>query len=317
MKPHLLGLVLAAGVCCGSIYAEPLLKPTVTAVEAELMADMEARHLQPGKILYAKVTLDWNGLGCVLRKGAILEAEVVAVVPHTSASKESEVALAFSTGQCGNSAEQPLALNLAAISVPPVDDSALSMDMPSGQIGQSAPTATDPNAGQTIQGPTSGFRSLISSNAEIWSQMQHWFAPDGTLRAGTVKGIRGVKLSVGTGPRNSSVLSAKDRNVALDKHTLLLLVPGSVAVAHADERGADAGLNAGGARDQVQSLRKPVGLAGDEVDGARRRGAELRGVCVVVHGEALRVVPHGSRRGAVKVAHHLALAEVAGDIARS
>ena len=42
---------------------------------------------------------------------------------------------------------------------------------------------------------------------------------------GMVSGIRGLKLSVGTGPDNSSVLTSKNHDVSLEKHTLLLLVP--------------------------------------------------------------------------------------------
>ena len=45
------------------------------------------------------------------------------------------------------------------------------------------------------------------------------------MEMGDVYGIRGLKLSVGTGPENSSILTSKDHDVALEKHSLLLLVP--------------------------------------------------------------------------------------------
>ena len=45
------------------------------------------------------------------------------------------------------------------------------------------------------------------------------------LQMGDVSGIKGLKLSVGTGPNNSSELTSKDHDVALETHTLLLLVP--------------------------------------------------------------------------------------------
>ena len=46
-----------------------------------------------------------------------------------------------------------------------------------------------------------------------------------SMRIGEVSGIRGLKLSVGTGSDNSSVLTSKGHDVSLEKHTLLLLVP--------------------------------------------------------------------------------------------
>jgi hypothetical protein len=46
------------------------------------------------------------------------------------------------------------------------------------------------------------------------------------MQIGDVFGIRGLKLSVGAGPGNkSSVLTTKDHDVSLDRHTVLLLVP--------------------------------------------------------------------------------------------
>jgi hypothetical protein len=46
-----------------------------------------------------------------------------------------------------------------------------------------------------------------------------------------VYGIKGLKLSVGTGPQSSSVLSSAGRNVALSKHTVLFLLPESTFMA--------------------------------------------------------------------------------------
>jgi len=208
------------------MVAEPLAKPPVTAVEAELMADLEARNLKPGGILYAKVTAEWNGLGCVLRQGAVLEAKVVSVVAHSATSKASEVALAFTNAQCGQSEMQPFALTLAAVAVPEEDDSSVSMDMPRA-LGSAAPS----------QGPPSNFRSMTSTNADIWDNMQHWVPVGQVPKAGGVYGIKGLKLSVGTGPEDSSVLSSRDRNVALDKHTVLFLLPEAMSTTNGKTQG--------------------------------------------------------------------------------
>jgi len=53
------------------------------------------------------------------------------------------------------------------------------------------------------------------------------------MQMGDVYRIRGLKLSVGTGPENSSILTSKDHDVSLEKHSLLLLVPAQWTIARA------------------------------------------------------------------------------------
>jgi hypothetical protein len=146
----------------------------------------------------------------------VLEAQVVSVTKHSKASKASQVTLSFTSAQCNKSDLKPFAMTLAAVAFPQEDDSSVTMDMPRS-LGSNAPG----------QGPPSSFRSMTSTNADIWDNMQHW-APVGQVpRVGGVYGIKGIKLSVGTGPQNSSVLTSADRDVALDKHTVLFLLPQS------------------------------------------------------------------------------------------
>jgi len=190
--------------------------PVLTPIQAELVADLQARNLVPGAALYAKVQADWNGFGCVLPHGVVIEAQVVSVVKHSKTSKSSQVTLSFTKAQCNKSDLKPFSMTLAAMAFPQEDDSSVTMDMPRS-LGSSAPS----------QGPPSGFRSMTSTNADIWDNMQHWVPVGQVPRVGGVYGIKGVKLSVGTGPQNSSVLSSADRDVALEKHTVLFLLPQS------------------------------------------------------------------------------------------
>jgi len=236
---RILKFLLMAALCSGSVCAEPLARPAVTAVEAELLADLEARNLKPGGTLYAKVTAEWNGLGCALKKGAVIEARVTSVVPHSKTSKASEVSLSFSNAECGKAAMEPFALDLVALAAPEEDDSSVSMDMPR-VLGSTAPT----------QGSPSGFRSMTSANSDIWWSMQYLATANKNLRVGAVYGLKGLKLSVGTGPQNSSVLSSNDRNVALDKRTMLLLIPGSTVSARAktQENGTQPSVHADASR---------------------------------------------------------------------
>src|ERR1700739_4444601 len=101
MKMRILGLAAALPLCWATASPEKIAKPGITPIQAELMADLHARLLKVGGTVYARVTVDWKGPGCVLRNGAILEAHVVSVVPRIKPAKGSEVGLAFSKAQCG------------------------------------------------------------------------------------------------------------------------------------------------------------------------------------------------------------------------
>src|SRR6476469_6162426 len=72
-------------------------------VQAELLANLSVHRLAPGNTVFAKVTLHWNGPGCTLRSGAILEATVEAADRRKSTG-ESKLALPFARAQC-NGAE--------------------------------------------------------------------------------------------------------------------------------------------------------------------------------------------------------------------
>ena len=63
----LLGLCLSAAFC----QAPP--EPNPGPVQAELIAPLNVSRLERGAIIFARVTLDWKGLGCTLRTGSTLE----------------------------------------------------------------------------------------------------------------------------------------------------------------------------------------------------------------------------------------------------
>lgn len=212
---RILRLVTALGFCCGMAFADAVAEPTITPVQAELMAGLHARLLSVGGTVYARVTADWKGTDCVLRSGAILEAQVLAVVPQTKTARGSEVSLAFTKAQCRDVQMNPFALMLSAMASPPTDS-----DL--GVLGASVPILTSPvgNGMQAYNSLRAGTDEKLQLQASLYL-----FPRIPNMRMGEVYGIRGLKLSVGTGPDNSSVVSAKDRDVALEKHTLLLLVP--------------------------------------------------------------------------------------------
>ncbi len=217
MKTRMLALTTVVALYGQAFPAEPVAKQSITPVQAELIADLNARLLKVGAAVYARVTVDWHGADCVLRNGAILEAHVVSVVPHTKTVKSSELGLAFTHAQCGGAKMGPFELMLAAMAAPPADRDY-------GIMSDSLPIMTA--GGPSTYGAILGIKQ---------SQMGAMIMQDDTgindvptvpqMKMGEVSGIKGMKLDVGAGPENSSTLTIAGHDVALEKHTLLLLVP--------------------------------------------------------------------------------------------
>jgi hypothetical protein len=211
------GLMMALALFYPAAFGSTAPPPAITAVEAELIGDMNARLLKVGATVYARATADWHGTDCVLRSGAILEAHVLSVTPYRENAKLSEVDLAFTGAQCGELKMEAFPLLLAAMAAPPrnSDLGVLSSPMPMSTVGR-------PN----FQG-VAAFKNMQMSgsiNMHVDAQMDLLPATS-VMRIGEVSGIRGLKLGVGTGPDNSSTLTSKGHDVSLEKHTLLLLIP--------------------------------------------------------------------------------------------
>ena len=217
MKMRILGLTAALVLCWATVSAEKLAKPGADPIQAELMADLHARLLKVGGTVYARVSVEWRSPGCVLRNGAVLEAHVVSVVPSIKPVKSSEVGLAFTGAQCGDLKMGPFNLLLSAIAAPP-DDSDL------GNLSENLPVRSMSGvSGQIV------LNSMRIDNDQISPTYLLPRIP--RMEMGDVYHIKGLKLSVGTGPENSSILTSKDHDVALEKHSLLLLVPAQWTIA--------------------------------------------------------------------------------------
>jgi hypothetical protein len=223
MKMRIPALAIVLALSWVTVSAEKIAKPGADPIQAELMADLHARLLKVGGTVYARVTVEWRSPTCLLRNGAVLEAHVVSVVPSIKPVKASEVGLAFTKAQCGDLKMGPFNLLLSAIAAPPEDS-----DL--GILSQSLPV----QAGSGIKGST-----ILNSMRVSYDPALNLISPIYLFRLiprmemGDVYRIRGLKLSVGTGPENSSILTSKDHDVALEKHSLLLLVPAQWTIARA------------------------------------------------------------------------------------
>jgi hypothetical protein len=200
---------------------------------------MHAHKLQVGATVYARVTADWHGVGCKLRNGAILEGHVLSVVPYAKPEKISEVGLTFNKAQCLGPEMGSFDLLLAAIEAPPRD---LDLGVLTDPVPNPVPLAFGVPAPRDA-----GFKLIANSQSMHldtragmdFNKSAYQFQNE-TMRIGEVSGFHGLKLSVGTGPDNSSLLSLKGHDLWLEKHTLLLLVPLQDTYARTlPEKGAD------------------------------------------------------------------------------
>jgi hypothetical protein len=220
---RILGIAAALALCCATLSAEKLAKPGADPIQAELMADLHARLLKVGQTVYARVTVEWRSPTCLLRNGSVLEAHVVSVVPSIKPVKSSEVGLAFTKAQCGDLNMGSFPLLLSAIAAPP-DDSDL------GILSESLPV----RAMSGVNGQIVLNSMRISNDPTLNLISPIYLVPlIPRMEMGDVYRIKGLKLSVGTGPENSSILTSKDHDVALEKHSMLLLVPAQWTIARA------------------------------------------------------------------------------------
>jgi hypothetical protein len=213
-------LVLASAftLFCTSTFPDTDANPSTPPVQAELISDLDARLLNTGGNVYARVTVDWRGAACVLRSGSLIEAHVLSVVAVNKNTRVSEVDLAFNRAQCDGAAMGAFKLQLAAMTAPP-NDSGL------GVLSNTVPLST-PEPGGKAQPKTRQHDADL--NTQLDTPVRRLpITPN--FRIGSVSGIKGLKLSVGTGPEHSSVLTSKGFDVTLERHTQLLLIPSQTA----------------------------------------------------------------------------------------
>ena len=148
MKIRIPGLTTALALCGTAVFAGTIPKPGITPVQAELMTDVQAHLTKVGSTVFARVTIEWRGTDCLLRSGAILEAHVISVVPHTKTAKGSELGLAFTKAQCGEPKMSDFELLLAAVAAPAqnVDLGILSDPVPMIVAGVGTDQTSDPYA---------------------------------------------------------------------------------------------------------------------------------------------------------------------------
>jgi hypothetical protein len=216
LRTHL--LIAALALCSKSVWAESVPKGGVTPVEAQLMADVRTHRLKVGQPVYARVDSLWNGDDCTLRSGAILEGRVVAVTPHSKTDANSALTLAFTKAQCHGLKMDDFKLLLSAVAAPP-------HDMDQGILTDAVPLNTTAS-GRYSTGIDALKMMQMSTNVNLNLDLADSGPPAlPPMKMGDVNGIRGLKLSVGSGLDHSTVLTATNHDLTLVTHTVFLLVP--------------------------------------------------------------------------------------------
>lgn len=207
-------ILVSSLFCIASILGESRgTSGVLVPVEAELLVQLTSHSLHTGDVVYARIAADWTGPGCALRRGATVEAKVVALTSPSKTASDSQVALSFAGAQCDGNDMKPFGLVLVAVAAPE--------DIDSGVVATDLPTAFGASS-------FSGNMRSVDQEVDPLLVNLHRFPVTANLRAGDVLGIKGVKLEIGAGPGNSSMISRNGHDVELSRYTRLLLLPSSV-----------------------------------------------------------------------------------------
>jgi hypothetical protein len=189
-------------------------------VQAEFLKVVQVQKLAAGATVFAKITAEWNGPGCDLHSGAVLEGTVEAVESRKNGGR-SMLALSFDRAQCNGSELQPLRLVVLAAAAPPENWEDVS------DVEINSPRLRPHPVGE-LKGPSEPILQMSSQHLEFMGITHHFpFKPN--LRPGDILGMKGLKLDVGTGPNRSSVFSSAHGDFSLKAFTQILLNPPSVA----------------------------------------------------------------------------------------
>ncbi|HVN92891.1 MAG TPA: hypothetical protein VMT38_04315 [Terracidiphilus sp.] len=211
---------LILGIVAGFALCQPPPDSNPGPVEAELLKPLNVRRLTVGSTFFLRVTHEWNGLGCTLHEGSTVEATVELADAHKGRG-DSKLALAFNRAQCSGSEMRPMALLLAAVAEPTGNyqtDVNLMFKMPTSM-------SIDGLTGETNTTGLGGIDLSVMTPSLHMTSVNHHFPMSSKVQPGDVIGIKGMKLDLGTGPRQSSILSTRGEDVTLDAYTQFLLVP--------------------------------------------------------------------------------------------
>ena len=226
-------VVFGTVASCFSPCIAETLPPNSGPIQAELVGKIDAGRAKIGDAVYAKVKVKWQDNNLTLQEGATLKGHVVAQSARSKTSKSSQIALFFDSVEYTRNDTRPLRLTLAAVMAPDDADPDSSEYQPlSDAIGVvlQSNVSSGPSKGNPV-------RSVSASAESVYFSPKPDKRPK-SIAVGEVVGIRGLKLSMGSGPEGSSVLYMSGRNVHLESGSLLAFLPSTSEALPTNERGA-------------------------------------------------------------------------------
>jgi hypothetical protein len=180
------------------------------AVETLSYVDVHSYHL--GSAIYVKVKVPWEGVGCYLYDGEVLRGKVELATPRGKDQKESQLAISFPDVHCVGSKST---VNLVLVAV--------EWDQGLEKVPESKYPSVVQMATTRIGGNGAGMSAMtmMSLSDRATNQIP--------LMLGEVLGIDGLTLAIGKGPDRSSLLKSSKRDVHLEKDSLMMLMPDSIA----------------------------------------------------------------------------------------
>lgn len=191
--------------------------PALAPIRAELVGAFDARFLKPGSPLLLKVKIAWQNGDCKLREGSILKGHVVEANVSSTEDRISKVAVVVDQAECNGPALVPLPLAVAATMAPDPAEF--------GNVQQYAPLNALPVA---IAGASGTGPQALSATPLVAENSATRLDSPKQISLGEMLGLSRVKLSVGTGPEQSSVLFVNGHNVSLPRRTQFVLVPAAL-----------------------------------------------------------------------------------------
>jgi hypothetical protein len=191
-------------------------------VAVETLSYVDVHYYHPGSLIFVKLNAAWVGLGCYLFDGQVLQGRVELATRRSKGQKESQLAISFGNVPCVGR-KSTMNLVLAAVEW----ESGVTK-VPHAQYPVVNNNLVQTGSVKTIQGSfnMSGIM-LMALSQQPKNQIP--------LNPGDVLGIDDVTLEIGKGPERSSVLKSTTRDVHLEKDSLLLLVPESIAFSKGHE----------------------------------------------------------------------------------
>ena len=208
--------------------------PGLAPIYAKLVGLLDARFLKPDSPILLEVKDAWQNGDCKLRAGSILKGHVVGANVSSKNDSTSRVAIVVNEAECNGPVLVPLPLTVAAIMA--ADPAGGHRSAPqNAQLGLLA-SGVDPQLMQTLSSGMAGRPGPPPpSNSAVFFEETSAKSLDSPKRisVGDVFGFWGLKLSVGTGPEQSSVLFVKGHDVSLQRETEIVLIPAALVAREA------------------------------------------------------------------------------------